>query len=276
MAEINTTVAAVMIPEVWGSRMVVSRESDYHMAKRVEKWDEDVASFGDTIHVPRISSLVAATLPITGNVQFSATTETEVQITLDQMKYIAFSITDVTNKQSKYNLRSAYTDKAGPALGKPIETGLMGLWSGFSTVLTAQPEFDEDFILSAVQELDVDNVPQSDRFCVSYVSQKRALLKVDKLVSNQYRSGNPGEQITKGLITLDIYGVEFSFSPLTVLSTTYKNLMFHRSAMALAVQKKVAVEKFARVGFHDDYAAFEIYGFGEVRDDHAVVMPTST
>lgn len=277
MADIDTTAAAVFIPEVWSGKMIVARTATYWMLDRVWRWDEDVADYGDTIHVPRISNFTAKAVAADGSVSPQATTETEVSITLSNWYEVTFRITDRVIRQAKHNLIKAYTDKAGKALAQQIETDLLALWSGATTnLLTAQATFDEDFVLSAVEKLDLANVPEEDRFGILYPTQKTALLKIDKYSSDQYRAG-AGEQITKYRFTKDLHGVEFSTSTLVPTSGgERKNMIWQREGIACAVQKKVNFEELAKDGKRRTFSADEIYGVGESRDDHITVAPTTT
>ncbi len=60
----------------------------------------------------------------------------------------------------------------------------------------------------------------------------------------------------------------------TTSGSTAQNLMFHRSAFGLAIQKDVNIEKFARTQFADRLGGSELYGVAVLRDDHAVQVPS--
>jgi hypothetical protein len=53
------------------------------------------------------------------------------------------------------------------------------------------------------------------------------------------------------------------------------NLLFHKSAFVLAMQKKIKVEAARRSDFlADTCVASILYGYAELRDDHAVDLRT--
>lgn len=275
-ATIGTTEASVMLADVWGAKTVAARNETFYAANRVERWDEDVAGYGDVIHRPRISQMNSSPVGADGTVTFLAPTEAEVTITINVEEAVAFRVTDRVMEQSKYNLPDEYKKQAGAGLARAIETDIFELYSGLSTnVLATQPDFDEDYVLRAVQKLDENLAPEDNRFGFVRPSQKKALLLVDKFVSNQFRSG-AGIQITKGRLTLDIHGIEWNVSTLVVRTggVSY-NMCWHKAAFALAVQTKVKFEELARDGARRAWMARELYGFGEVRDAEAVQMPTS-
>jgi N4-gp56 family major capsid protein len=277
MPQFDATAAAVFIPEVWSAKMVVAREANMPMADRVWRWDEDVAGFGDTIHVPHISKFSAVATAPDGTVTFQSQTETETSITLSNQYDVSFRITDRVLKQAKYNLIKEYTAKAGKGLARQVDSDILGQWSSLSTyasTISAVDAITEDEVLASVECLDLSNAPEEDRYGALYPTQKRALLKIDKFVSELYRPG-AGQQITKGRFTMDIHGIEFVVTTLVPTSTTVKNMIWQKDAFALAIQKKVTFEELAKDGKRRNFSADEIYGFGIPRDDHAVLVPTN-
>jgi hypothetical protein len=277
MADFNNVTGDVFVPEVWSAKSDEVRTADYWMADRIERWDEDATSYGDKIHRPRVGNMTARPVGSTdGSVSPQALTQTEVTIDLTSWYEITFRITDRLMKQSKYGLTPIFMKMAGKGLAEQIETDCLGLWSGLSTnVLTAQDDFDEDFILAATTALDAVSVPQDDRFGLIRHTQKARILKIDRLVSFQHIGPQKsGSAIIKGQLVYDIHGVEWKTTPLIPVSTTYKNMCFHRSAFVLAVQKGVKWDELAKDGKRRTFSGDELYGFGESRDDHAVIMPT--
>lgn len=274
MAQIGTTEAAVMLADVWSAKMAIARIENFVAANKVDRYDDDTAKYGDVLHIPNISAATVSAVGVDGSFTISAPTETETQINMNNEYAYGFRITDRVMDQSKYNLPPKYQEQGGAALARQIETDIFGLYSGFSQVITQQADFDEDFLLQGVQKLDEAKAPEDNRFLFVRPSQKRAVLKIDKFVSDQFRGG-AGSQITKGRLTMDIGGVEVNVSVNVVRTggVSY-NVMWHKSAIALAVQRQVKFEEFARDGFRRTWAASELYGFGEVRDNHGVQLPT--
>ena len=56
------------------------------------------------------------------------------------------------------------------------------------------------------------------------------------------------------------------------VSTETKNLMWHKSAIGLAMQKDIKVEKFARTNFADRMGASELFGSATLRVDHLCLV----
>jgi hypothetical protein len=275
MAYFGHTETAVHIDEIYSKKLQRARHNAYDMLNMVDRHDDDVAGHGDTIYINRIDTLESREVGDDGSVQPQGVTDTQATITMDQWWETTFQITDRALQQSVHDLRSPYADEAGKALSKRIELKLISLYSGLSTALTAVVDMDEDQCLLIVQTLDQALTPDHDRFAKFRSSQKRALYKISRLFEEQTRKGS-GNQITSGKITMDIYGIQYSFTQLiTSTGGEAKNLAWQRGAFALAISNHINMEKLARDGKRDTWSADELFGFAEVRDADALVCPTT-
>lgn len=65
---IDATTADVFLPEVWSQEAIVARESSLLFAEKVNrKFESDVMSFGDLIHVPSVSNLSTQSKNLSSN-----------------------------------------------------------------------------------------------------------------------------------------------------------------------------------------------------------------
>lgn len=270
MASLTTTTSAVFIPEKWSTDIIRAREASLVLARLVKRFDSD-ASDGDTIHVPNISNLVANQKVQGVSVSFQAPTETEVQISIDQHYECSFLLEDIVKIQSKYDLNSEYTKKTGYALGKQIDGSLASLATGFSgTKGTYNTAITTDVILDSIQLLDEADVPEDDRHFVMKPKTKRDIIDITTYISNDFVGGKPVENGKLG----SLYGVEAHMTNQIVKSgNNTNNMLFHRDALALAVQKDVTTR--------NDYSVQDIahrvvtdaiWGVKELRDDHGVLV----
>lgn len=273
MASFTTTTAAKFIPEIWSKEVILARESRLYMANLVMRLDTDVDEMGNKIHLPNVSNLTASDIGSDGSLTDSAPTETEVVLTLDKWKGVSINVPDIVMAQSKYDLLKLYAEKMGYALALIVEQDLLALYDGLSTnsVGTNGVDLTDATIRSAVQKLDDARAPFEERHLMIKPSQKNALLGIDKFVRYDVIPYLKGESpVVKGNLG-EIYGVAIHVSPEVVLSAgETKNLMWQHDAFALAMQKDIKVEKFARTQFADRLGSSELYGCAELRDDHAV------
>lgn len=261
------------IPDVWSKDTIIARESVLVMANMVQRHDVDVAQYGDVIHIPLVSNLVGGDISTsTGQLDAEAPTETEKTITINKWKGVRMKVLDIVLAQSKYEFRRLYTEKMGYVLGQILEADLTALATGFSqTVGTFNTDLQDVNYRRAVQYLDDARVPFNDRHVIMKPAQKNVLLGIDKFV--RYDATGEAGRMYKGNVPGEIYGVMTHVSPeVYITGSSTSNLMFHREAIGLAMQKTIKVEDFARVGWLDDFGASELYGYAELRDDHGVEM----
>ena len=272
---ITNTTGVKFIPEVWSKEMIIARESVLVLAGLVKRFDADVAKAGNKINIPNLSNLTVGDISTSdGTLDAQAVTETEIEITIDKWKGVRIDALDLTQAQSAYNFMAEYTKKMGYALGLSVESELAVLAASLSqTVGTFNTDLTDANFRRAVQYLDDARVPFSDRHLFIKPAVKNTLLGIDKFVRYDAVAYAKGESpIMRGNLG-EIYGVMVHVSPEAYkTSNNTSNMMFHRDCLALAMQKDIKVEKFARTKFTDSIGASELFGVKELRDDHGVEL----
>lgn len=244
----TTTTSAVLIPEIWSADVVRAAESALTMAPLVKRFDSQVKGRGDTLHVPNISNLSANDKTQTSEVTLQTVTETETQIAIDKWKEVSFEIEDLVTVQSSYDLRSEYTNKAGYAIAKAVDTDLLDLYSSLTStdVGTYGVDITDATLVAAIQSLDEVDAPIEDRYFVIKPSQKAAIMKLDKFVKADYLgSYNEPTPVKRGpnnrYLWGDIYGIPVYYTNQVTTTagtpTQTHNLLFHKEAFALALQQ---------------------------------------
>ena len=271
MASFTTTTHDKFIPEVWSKEAQLARESRLYMANKVDRFDVEFAGGGDLLHIPKVANLTAGDIGNDGSLTDTAPTETEATITINKWKGLSINVPDILKAQSKLDLMKIYTEKIGFALAVAVEDDLLTLYDGLSqNVGTASVDITDATFRSAVQKLDEANAPFEDRYLIIKPSQKNALLGIDKFVRYDAVARSAGDSpIVKGLMG-EIYGVQIMVSTRVETNSATENIMWHKSAFGLAMVKDVKMEQFARTQFSDRMGSSELYGFAELRDDHAV------
>jgi hypothetical protein len=218
------------------------------VAPLVKRYDSLVKQRGDTIHIPRISNLTANDKTQTQEVTLQNPTETDISISIDQWKEASFEIEDIVKVQSNYDLMSEYTNKAGFAIAQAVDSDLLGLYTGSTNtdVGTYGTDITDAVVVSAIQAIDEANAPIEDRAFAIKPSQKAALMKLDKFVKadylGQYDQATPVKRGPNNrYLWGEIYGMPTYYTTqvkTTVASPTQThNLMFHKEALALALQQ---------------------------------------
>lgn len=268
----TATTQANWIPEIWSKETIVARESVLVLANLVQRFDSD-AAFGDTIHVPNVSNLTGGDISTsTGLLDSEAVTEGVVDITINKWKGVNMKVLDIVLAQSKYEFRRIYTQKMGYVLGALVEADLAILAASLSqTVGTFNTDLTDANLRRAVQYLDDARVPFADRHFFLKPAVKNTILGIDKFVRND--AIGPNSAIRSGNVPGELYGAMVHISPETYKTgSSTSNMLFHRECLALAMQKDVKMEQFARIGWVDAFGGSELYGVKEMRDDHGVEL----
>lgn len=235
------TTGANFIPEVWSKETQVATEANLVAAKLVKRFDTDVRTKGDVIHVPKVSNLSATAKSAGTAVTFSAPTEDKVDITIDKHYHIAFIIEDILDAQSQYNLSEEYKRKVSYGLSKQVDTDILGLNSGITqSVGSAGVPPTDGNILRAIQYLDDADAPYSDRSLIMRPALKATLLGIDRYVDTNFVGDMP---VKTGLFG-QRYGINFYVStniPVDAGSNPI-NQLIHREAYACAMQKDITVK----------------------------------
>lgn len=190
---LTTTQAACHIPELWSGPTRDAVEATVVAAGLVDQsMTSDLKGGpGDTINIPYISNPTASTKSANSNISLEvigpSSAEASQSFTVATHQYVAFAVENITDVQSKTNLRRKYTDKAGYALAAAADTNLHTLPQSFSQTvgtLGVEPTFDN--WLRAAQYLDDANASEGDRFIIVRPATYYAMRKIDQFVNADY------------------------------------------------------------------------------------------
>ena len=279
--QIGTTEGAVFIPEIWSSEILRATESNLVLADKVKRFDGDVKTKGDVIHIPELSNLTAHAKTAGTAVTLNNPTESEKTITVDQHYETSFMIEDIEKVQSAYNLMSEYTGKAGYSIAKNVDSAIAALYSGLSQYVgDGSTDVTDPNIIRAVQYLDDADAPEMDRFFVIKPSAKADIMAIDKFV---LRTG-PGWTTSDSPILNgakengffgDIYGVKVFVTTNLVTAagtpTVVHNMMFQKEAFGLAMQQAPRTQSQYKQEYLANLVTVDVlYGVSELRDSFAV------
>ena len=196
MANLTVTQAACHIPEFWSPDTRDAVEATTVAAPLVQSSKYGLSELkggpGDTLNIPYISNPTANTKTadsdITLEVIGPSSAEASQTFTVGTHQHVGFAVENITDVQSKTNLRQKYTDKAGYALGAAADTNLHTLPQSFATspigTLGVEPTFDN--WLAASQNLDDANAPEENRFIIVRPATYYSMRKLDQFVNADY------------------------------------------------------------------------------------------
>lgn len=294
VANISKNTHDAFVPEIWSASTRDATESNLVMAKLVNTdFEGEITAAGDVVHINDISNLTAQNKAHDTDVSFESPAESGVDITIDKHKYTAFKVEDIIKVQSRVDLMDKYTNKAGYPLAKAIDTDLLGLYSGFSQSVGSAGSTSNlrTNIIRAVQYMDDADAPSGDRFAAIKPSLMAAMLDTDgfvlatdvgytvetsPIVTGVFAKGQFDPKKVKGLLG-QFFGVTFYVTtnvPTTGTSpVATHNLIFHREAMALAVQKQIRIQSDYNIrSLATEVVADVMYGVKEYRDAFGVQL----
>jgi hypothetical protein len=276
MAGSTTTTHTAYSPTIWGADTLDYLKKKLVLAERFRRYDDEVKEFGQTLNiVPFSTSGAARDLAQGTDVTFDTATETPIALAINKWKYKAHQIYKMLEVQSKYDLRSRYTQDAAYVLGDALEADIVTSLAaavtaggaGFAIAAGATALTDSK-IRQAVQTLGENNVVDWENVTL-FVNPDgfNDLMAETRYSSSDFIMDTNGKPVVSGRV-LVVYGVEVRVSNNIPAGTAY---MAHKDSVAVAVQKDVKVTGWdnVRSGAWEQRSDI-IYGTKEQRTNTAV------
>ena len=307
---VTNTTAATFIPEIWSDEIIAAYKNNLVLANAVNKMSH-VGKKGDTIHIPKPTRGSASAKAASTQVTLIAATESEVQVSINKHYEYSRLIEDITEVQAQPSLRRFYTEDAGYALGKQVDSdlGLLGKTFGdddgngtdwvhsnsfyvdgangiaaYAVDTVAVTDVFTDLAFrELVKELDDNDTPMDGRFLVIPPSVRSQIMGIDRYVSSDFVNSAP---VQNGLIG-QLYGVDIYVSNnLPVVETAADNtasavdtmgaIMSQRDAMVLVEQMGVRTQtQYKQEYLGDLLTADTLYGVKTVRPESGLVIAVS-
>jgi len=306
--QVTTSVANNFIPELWSDEVVGAYKSNLVVANLVTKLSHK-GKKGDTIHIPVPARGSASAKTANAQVTLSAATNSVIDVSITSHYEYSKLIEDIAEVQSLASMRKFYTEDAGFALAKQVDTDLINLAEGFQSGATTDKSYDtaraftatgsEAFtgtneiditdigLRSLILLLDNADVPMDNRALIIPPVAANDLLGINRFTEQQFIGS--GDAIKTGKIG-QIYGVDVYVTTNcpTVKSsggtgnsaagTERVGVLMHKDALVLAEQIGVRTQtQYKQEYLGDLFTADTIYGVKELRDTAGVafVVPAS-
>ena len=287
---VTNTTGATFIPEIWSDEIIAAYKKSLVAANLFKKMSF-TGKKGDTIHIPSPTRGVASLKAAETQVTLQAATETEVNVLVDKHYEYSRLIEDITEVQALSSLRRFYTEDAGYALSKQVDTSLIQLgrtFNGGSGVTYGGAYIGGDGTTSytsgssnasaltdaairrTIQRLDDNDVPMDGRFFLIPPSARNTLMGLDRYTEQAFvgEVGN-GNTIRNGEIG-NLYGIPVFVSSNCDTATGGARiaLLGHKDAAVLAEQQGVRSQtQYKQEYLGTLYTADTLYGVKELRDN---------
>ena len=268
---VDNTSAATFIPEIWSDEIIAAYQKNLVLAPLVKKMSMS-GKKGDTIHVPK---------PVRGDAHAKAentavtvqnASESEVQVSINKHYEYSRLIEDITDVQALSSLRQFYTEDAGYALAKQVDSDLHALATGLGTsgttsttyannagtffndasnglstytvdTVVSADVFEDDAFRGIIQKLDDQDVPMDNRSFVVPPVLRNTIMGISRYVSSDFVNNSTVVNGKIGqLYGIDVYvstncpTVEAAGDNSASSVDSLGALLFHRDAMVLAEQ----------------------------------------
>jgi N4-gp56 family major capsid protein len=303
--QVTTAVANNFIPELWSDEVIGAYKSNLVVANLVTKLSHK-GKKGDTIYIPVPARGSASAKAANTQVTLSAATNTKVTVSIDKHYEYSKLIEDIAEVQALASMRKFYTDDAGYALAKQVDTDLFALTEGFqggtvggaaaasfekavigsngSTEYTGNSSNAADITDAGIRRmlltLDDADVPMDNRVMVVPPICANDMLGINRFTEQQFIGS--GDAIRTGKIG-QIYGVDVYISsncPSAAGNSGADRVgtLMHKDALVLAEQVGVRSQtQYKQEYLGDLFTSDTIYGVAELRNDAGVafVVPGS-
>ena len=294
---VTNTTAATFIPELWSDEIIAAYKQNLVMANLVNKMSFK-GKKGDTLHIPKPTRGSASAKAASTQVTLIAATESEQQVLVNKHYEYSRLIEDITEAQALASLRRFYTDDAGYALAKQVDTDLIqlgrGAQGGSGTAAYNKAVLGGDGstlyvdgtnvgtaltdagIRKVIQTLDDQDVPMDSRYLVVPPAARNTLMGLARFTEQAFVGEvGGGNTIRNGQIG-DVYGTKVFVSTNCDTATTTTSriaLMFHKDAFVLAEQMGVRSQtQYKQEYLGTLFTSDMLYGVAELRDLSAVAI----
>lgn len=269
------TTGTVFRRDIWSKEITRAFEANLVLADKVSRFDAESQN-AKSVYIPNLSNLTAVDKVANTQVTLQAPTETAVNLLLDTHKHVAFLLEDALKVQQSYNLMSEYSNKAGYALRKAVDSSVANLATGFSQSSgTYNTTLTVAVMLTAVQTLDDADVYE-DRVWVlkpHAVADLRTLSDFMRYDGTGYAGGTAtggvgnAQRRPNGLVGMLYNSPVYMTTQVYQTGNNISNLYMNKEAIALGIQQQVRVQSDNRIDYLGELVVADVqYGVIERRD----------
>ena len=287
--QVSITTAATFIPEIWSDEIVAAYKKNLVAANLFKKMSFE-GKKGDTVRIPVPARGVAAVKAINTQVTLQAATETDIAVLIDKHYEYSRLIEDMVEVQALSSLRRFYTDDAGYALAKQVDTSLIQLGRTFNggsgatyggayigsdgtTAYTSGSSnaaaLTDAAIRRTIQRLDDNDVPMDGRFFLIPPSARNTLMGLARYTEQAFVGEVGGNNTIRNGEIGNLYGIPVFVSSNADTATGGARicLLGHKDSAVLVEQQGVRSQtQYKQEYLGTLYTADTLYGVAELRD----------
>ena len=196
---------------------------------------------------------------------------TQGTVIVNKWKNVSADLVDIVDAQSILQWETEFSEAFGKAIAQKQDDDVLALVASLTTNVDGTGgAFSDPKILAAQRMLDDLDVPKEDRTWVIAPVAHSDILQIDKFTLANTTGFSKGVQVDQGRV-VGLYGTPVEITTrVTTTSSLRDNVLFHKEAFGVVLQKDFNMQKFAKVRYSTNYAGSALYGVATLRDNHAV------
>ena len=271
----TTTTAATFIPKLWSDEIVAAYKKNLVLANVIKRMNFK-GKKGDTVHIPTPTRGSASAKGATNAVTLIVNTEGDTLVNINKHYEYSRLIEDIVEVQALTSLRSFYTDDAGYALARQVDTDLVRLGRSFNGATVGTNDYataaastkafigsdgttaynsstsnaaalTDAAIRRTIQRLDDNDIPMDGRFFLIPPSSRNTLMGLARYTEQAFvGEAGSANTIRNGEIG-NLYGMPVFVSSNADFGAGNSGadricLMGHRDSMVLVEQQGVRAQ----------------------------------
>ena len=296
---VTRTTAATFIPAIWSDEIAAAYKKSLVVANIVKKMNFK-GKKGDTVHIPVPTRGAASLKAASTQVTLIAATESEKTVSITRHFEYSRLIEDIVEAQALASLRNFYTEDAGYALARQVDTSIIqvgrsvqggggtaaysGAFSGADGTTayvaganTGLGALTDAAIRRSIQRLDDNDIPMDGRFLVIPPSSRNTLMGLARYTEQAFVGESGGNNTIRNGEIGNLYGTPVfvtSNADTTSGSTACRiALMGHKDFAVFVEQQGVRAQtQYKQEYLGTLFTADTLYGVKELRDNAAVAL----
>lgn len=128
------TLNATFVPEIWSTKILSLLDKNLVGMGIVNRdYEGEVQQFGDTVHINAPDNITVGNYTINTDITFEVPTGTQLDLTIDQQKYAAVNIDDVSEAQSNVRLLNLYAQRVAYGISNTADAFIFSQYTGASS-----------------------------------------------------------------------------------------------------------------------------------------------
>lgn len=290
---VTKTTAATFIPAIWSDEIVAAYKRNLVAANLIKKMNFK-GKKGDAVHIPKPGRGSANAKAASTQVTLNTDTASEVVVNIDQHWEYSVLIEDIVSAQALASMRQFYTDDAGYALSRKVDSLILQLGRGVNggdgtadytgaysgadgtTAYTGTAgALTDAAIRRSIQRLDDNDVPMDGRFLIVPPSTRNTLMGIARFTEQAFVGESGSSNTIRNGEIGNVYGIPVFVTSNADAATDGDRicLLGHKDFAVLVEQMGVRTQtQYKQEYLGDLFTADTLFGVKELRDGSAIAL----